>query len=76
MSLKCATVRLRLFIISRIFVEVKEMVPLYPKVSVKSRPSTLQTILEDSVSINDANRFQLVKNHLDPYGFLNECLFN
>jgi len=45
--LKCATVRLRLIIISRIFVEVKEMVPLYPKVTVKSKPPILQTILEE-----------------------------
>ena len=44
-------VRLRLFIISRIFVEVKEMVPLYPKVTVKSKPPILQTILEE-ISVN------------------------
>ena len=43
-------VRLRLIIISRIFVEVKEMVPLYPKVTVKSKPPILQTILEEHKS--------------------------
>jgi len=55
--LKCATVRLRLFIISRIFIEVKEMMPLYPKVAVKSKPPILQTILEENSHNTDSKRF-------------------
>ena len=55
--MKCATVRLKLFIISRIFVEVKEMMPLYPKVVVKSKPPILQTILEDN-GIRDKRIFK------------------